>query len=170
MASLMEELLTVLKDEKACYDSLLELNEPKRSSIVNSRIEDLTKVTMTEETLASRLKNLEKKRLQVLRDMAVVLGKDGQELSVTNMIDLLSGQPDNRKALTEARDALVQSAQKMRFMNEQNQILLNQAMEMVEMDLTLLKSMKQAPETANYNRYAANTGDLLGSGGFDAKQ
>ncbi len=170
MASLMEELLTVLKDEKACYDTLLELSEPKRASIVKSQIENLTRVTMEEETLASRLKNLEKKRLQVLRDMAVVLGKDGQELSVTNMIDLLSGQPDNQRALTEARDALVQSASKMRFMNEQNMILLNQAREMVEMDLTLLKSMKQAPETANYNRYAANTGDLLGSGGFDAKQ
>ncbi len=170
MASLMEELLTVLKDEKACYDSLLELNEPKRAAIVKSRIEELTRVTMKEEALASRIRNLEKKRFQVLKDMAVVLGRDGQELTVTEMIGLLSGQPDNQKALTEARDALVQTASEMHFMNEQNQILLNQAMEMVEMDLTLLKSMKQAPETANYNRYAANTGDLLGSGGFDAKQ
>lgn len=41
---------------------------------------------------------------------------------------------------------------------------------MVEFDLTLLKSMRQAPETANYNKNACNTGDLLGSSGFDAKQ
>ncbi len=170
MASLMEELLTVLKDEKKSYDALLELNEPKRKAIVKSQIEDLSKLTIEEERLASRLKNLEKKRLQVLRDMAVVLGKDGQELTVTAMIDLLSGQPENQRALTEARDALVDAASKEHFMNEQNQVLLTQAMEMVDFDLTLLKSMKQAPETANYNRYAANTGDILGSGGFDAKQ
>ena len=48
--------------------------------------------------------------------------------------------------------------------------LLKQAMEMVEFDLTLLKSMRQAPETANYNKNAYNTGDLLGGSGFDAKQ
>ena len=45
-----------------------------------------------------------------------------------------------------------------------------QAMELVEFDMALLKSMRQAPETANYNRQAYNTGELLGSGGFDAKQ
>ena len=48
--------------------------------------------------------------------------------------------------------------------------LVNQAMELVEFDMALLKSMRQAPETANYNRQAYNTGELLGSGGFDAKQ
>ena len=58
----------------------------------------------------------------------------------------------------------------MEAINEQNEILLNQALEMVEFDLTLLKSMRQAPETANYNKNACNTGDLLGSSGFDAKQ
>ena len=58
----------------------------------------------------------------------------------------------------------------MEAINEQNEILLNQALEMVEFDLTLLKSMRQAPETANYNKIACNTGDLLGSSGFDAKQ
>jgi hypothetical protein len=31
--------------------------------------------------------------------------------------------------------------------------------------------MKQAPETANYNKQAANTGDLfIGASKFDAKQ
>ena len=58
----------------------------------------------------------------------------------------------------------------MRTINQQNEVLLKQALEMVEFDLTLLKSMRQAPETANYNRNAYNTGDLLGGGGFDAKQ
>ena len=58
----------------------------------------------------------------------------------------------------------------MQFMNQQNQILLQQALEMVEFDLTLFKSLRQAPETANYDKNAYNTGELLGSGGFDAKQ
>ncbi len=48
----------------------------------------------------------------------------------------------------------------MKNINEQNQTLVNQAMELVEFDMALLKSMRQAPETANYNRQAYNTGEL----------
>ena len=58
----------------------------------------------------------------------------------------------------------------MKKWNEQNQVLLQNALEMVEFDLTLFKSLRQAPETANYDSNAYNTGTLLGSSGFDAKQ
>ena len=68
------------------------------------------------------------------------------------------------------KEKLLLTGKKMATVNQQNEILLKQAMEMVEFDLTLLKSMRQAPETANYNKHAYNTGDLLGSSGFDAKQ
>ena len=57
-------------------------------------------------------------------------------------------------------------------MNEQNRILIENALEMVEFDMNMLQAMKAAPETANYNRGAFNTGTLMGvdAGGFDAKQ
>ena len=58
----------------------------------------------------------------------------------------------------------------MERINQLNKALIAQAMEMCEFDITLFKSMRQAPETANYNRNAYNTGSILGSGGFDAKQ
>ena len=41
---------------------------------------------------------------------------------------------------------------------------------MPKLDITLFKSMRQAPETANYDKNAYNTGTLLGGSGFDAKQ
>ena len=58
----------------------------------------------------------------------------------------------------------------MQKINELNSQLLAQAIELAEFDITLFKSMRQAPETANYDRNAYNTGDILGSSGFDAKQ
>jgi hypothetical protein len=58
----------------------------------------------------------------------------------------------------------------MQEINQQNEVLLKQAMELTEFDLTLFRSMRQAPETANYDKNAYNTGSLLGGGGFDAKQ
>ena len=102
--------------------------------------------------------------------MSVVLGRDNETLTVTELILKLEKQPKEQEALTGARDRLIKAATNMQFMNDQNAVLLSQAIEMVEFDLTLFKSMRQAPETANYGRDAINTGDILPSGGFDAKQ
>ena len=170
MASLVDDLLDVMGQETAGYEKLYGLAEEKRQGIVNRDLEAMETATSKESDVASELKNLENRRVKILKDMSVVLGKDNETLTVTQVILLLSKQPQEQQALTEARDNLIKAASNMQFMNTQNQILLNQAMEMVEFDLTLFKSMRQAPETANYDRNAYNTGDILPSGGFDAKQ
>jgi len=91
-------------------------------------------------------------------------------MTINRMIGYLENQPREQQMLAERRDRLLEVGTKMQTLNHQNEALLKQAMEMVEFDLTLLKSMRQAPETANYNKNAYNTGDLLGGSGFDAKQ
>ena len=79
-------------------------------------------------------------------------------------------QPDIQSKLTETRDSLLDTADQMQKINDLNSQLLVQAIEMTEFDITLFKSMRQAPETANYDKSAYNTGTILGSSGFDAKQ
>lgn len=170
MASLVEELREGMKKEEACYTRLLDLADTKRQAIIAGAVADLEQVTATEEEISSDLKNLEKKRVRILRDMAVVLGHDGEQFTVTQVIEQMSSQPQEQKELTEARDALVDVASRLQAANAQNSILLQQALEMVEFDLTLFKSLKQAPETANYDKNAYNTGELLGGSSFDTSQ
>ena len=159
MASLMEDLIDVLNKEEEQYQGLIELGKKKREVVIRADIKTLDEITATEQEVASNLQNLAKKRTRVLNDMATVLGRNPGDVTITKMISYLEEQPVEQKQLKE-----------MAAINEQNEILLNQALEMVEFDLTLLKSMRQAPETANYNKNACNTGDLLGSSGFDTKQ
>lgn len=170
MASLIDELLSVLTDEKAGYDKILALSDDKRNAIVHGEVSKLEEVTSREEDIASDLKNLSRRQEQVMKDMAVVLGRDNEKLTVSGLIPLLKDQPREQEELTKAKDALVDSARKVQFWNQQNQTLLKQALEMVDFDLTLYRSMRQAPETANYDKNAYNTGDLLGGGSFDSKQ
>ncbi len=170
MASLMEDLLDVLGKEEAEYQKLVEIAEQKRDAVIKGDIGQLGEVTIKEQDAASELLNLSHKRTQVLADMAVVLGKDPKELTITKMIGYLEKQPTEQEKLTKQRDRLLEVGSQMRILNQQNESLLKQALEMVEFDLTLLKSMRQAPETANYDKNAYNTGDILGSSGFDAKQ
>ena len=153
MASLMEELLDVLGKEEKQYQELITLATEKTDAVVQGNIEHLTDVTTREQDAASVLLNLSNKRNRVLTDMATVLGQSPEEMTITKMIGYLNKQPKEQEALTRQRDAL-----------------LKQALEMVEFDLTLLRSTRQAPETANYDKNAYNTGDILGSSGFDAKQ
>lgn len=170
MASLVEELLSVLDEETSRYEELYGVSVDKRETIVHRDLEGLEKVSARESSISGALKNLENKRVKILKDMSVVLGRDDETLSVTEIILMLDKQPKEQEALTEARDRLVKAATNMQFMNQQNAVLLSQAIEMVEFDLTLFKSMRQAPETANYGKDAYSTGDILPTGGFDAKQ
>lgn len=170
MASLMEDLLEVLGKEEAEYQKLVAIAEEKRDAVIKGDIKLLDTVTVKEQDAASALLNLSNKRTQVLTDMATVLGKNPEEITITKMIGYLEKQPVEQEKLIKQRDRLLEVGTQMQLLNRQNEALLQQALELVEFDLTLLKSMRQAPETANYDKNAYNTGDILGSSGFDAKQ
>ena len=170
MASLAEELYSVMCEEKKGYDELYDLSQKKRKAIVKRNLQELQDINTQEETITSRLKNLENRRIKNLTDMSVVMGHDDEILTVTQVIDLLDNQPEEQKHLKDVKRELVNSATRMHQLNEQIQVLLNQALEMTEFDLNLFENMKKAPETANYDKHAYNTGDVLPSGGFDLKQ
>ncbi|EOT22451.1 hypothetical protein C805_03299 [Eubacterium sp. 14-2] len=170
MASLMEDFISILEKENGEYERLTELSQEKRQIIIDGNIPALEEITSREQEVTSVLKNLENKREEVVNDMSIVLSKKPEELTITNMIAFLNKQPKEQQQLKELKEKLRTTLEKMADINAQNEVLLKHAIEMTEFDLTLFKSMRQAPTTANYDKRANNTGDLLGSSGFDAKQ
>lgn len=170
MASLMENLLTVLEQENTEYQRLTSLSQEKKQTIINADIPGLEEITGKEQEIASNIRNLENKRQEVINDMAIVLSKEPKDLTITNMIAFLNKQPEEQEKLRSIQTKLRETLGRMAQINQQNELLLRQAMEMVEFDLTLFRSMRQAPTTANYDKHAYNTGDLLGGSGFDFHQ
>ena len=170
MASLMDDLKDVLQQENRQYQELIALSEEKCQVLVRGDVNRLEQITALEQQQTDVLHQYEMKRKSILKDMAEVLGKDPETFTVDAMIRALASQPEEQSRLIQLRDQLRITLHKMAEINTQNQALIKQALEMVEFDLTLFRSLRQAPETANYNKSAYNTGDLLGSGGFDAKQ
>lgn len=83
-------------------------------------------------------------QVQLLKDIANVLGRTEEKMTVTRLITLLESQPDVQKKLTEARDRLLAAASRMNHLNDQNVALIKQAIELNEFDLTLFKSLRQA--------------------------
>lgn len=170
MASLMDNLVEVLEEENVQYEHLVELSKNKRQAIISADIAHLSKITEQEQEISGFLRNLDIRRDAILKDMADVLGKDFEEMTVTRLIGYLGQQPKEQERLSKVRAKILTTGNEMQQWNKRNEALLNQALEMVEFDLTLFKSMRQAPETANYDKNAYSTGDLLGDAGFDAKQ
>lgn len=172
MASLMENLIEVLGKECVEYEGLLELSQRKTPVIIKGDLEALQKITEDEQNYASRLANLEKTRSVVYADIANVINKDVNTLKLDYLIAMLESRPAERDALAALHDRLKTAVRGLQRVNEQNRELLTNALEMVEFELNLLQATKSAPETANYNRGAYNTGNTMGvaPGGFDAKQ
>ena len=170
MASLVDELVNILREETRLYCALEECADEKTQILVRADVPALEKLTIVEQARSDELLALSNKQVQVLNDIKTVLGRTEEKLTVTMLIGYLASQPQVQETLTIARDDLMAAARRVQDKNQQNVILLQHAIEMTEFDITLFKSMRQAPETANYNKNAYNTGVLLGSSGFDAKQ
>ena len=170
MASLMDELLLTMEGERSQYEKLISLNGEKKDSIIHKKLDVLEAITAQEQAIADSLLELEHRRAELLRHIAAVMGHDGEQITVSWMIDNLSNQPVEQKQLINAKSKLQEAASNVQVLNFQTQNLLRQAIEMVEFDITLIKSARQAPQTSNYGRDAETTGDLLGKSGFDAKQ
>lgn len=170
MASLVEELIDVLNEEEKMYQIFMEFGEQKRQILIKADVPALNALTAKEQTTSDDLLVLSNKQSRILQDIATVLGKTEEQMTVSRLIELMSTQPGIQKQLIDARDQLLETAARVAEMNRQNEVLIQQAIEMAEFDITLFKSLRQAPETANYDKNAYNTGTLLGSSGFDTKQ
>ena len=70
MASLIEELITTLKEETVEYEALLELSTEKTGIIVRDDIQNLNEMVAKEQSHLDRIANLEKKRTEVMKDIA----------------------------------------------------------------------------------------------------
>lgn len=172
MASLMENLISLLQEETAMYQQLLELSMKKTPVIVGGDLESLQKITDEEQTIVARINHLDAQREEVTGDIANVLNKDVANLKLADIVTMMSQRPQEQKTLAQTHDRLKEVLADVSRVNEQNRELIRSSLELVEFDMNLIHSMRRAPETANYNKGAFSAGATIGGsrGSFDAKQ
>lgn len=168
MASLIEELITTLKEETFEYEALLELSTEKTGIIVRDDIQNLNEMVAKEQSHLDRIANLEKKRTEVMKDIAIVLNKDVNTLTVKGISELLEGQKKEQQELSQTRDKLKKLLTGVEAVNEMNKGLIEEALEMINFNINYINGLSQLPETANYTRDAYNQ-NQMGLSTFDAK-
>lgn len=172
MASLIDTLVEILNKEDEEYQKLLDLSEGKTSVIVKGDLNALSLITDKEQEIVTKLNGFETQREKTMTEIAKILNTDVRGLKLETLINLLDKKPKEQKALSQVHDKLHVTLYEMKLVNERNAELLKSAMEMVDFNMNLIQAMRKAPETANYNKGAYNTGDQIGLrvGSFDAKQ
>ena len=172
MASLMEVLIDVLEKENQEYEKLLILSMKKTPVIVSEDLNELSKITDEEQIIVSRINHLDAQRNEAINDIANVLNKDVDQLKIVDLIKMLAARPKEQEKLAVVFDKLQENVRNVKRTNEQNRELILQALELVQFNMNVLQSVNKAPETANYNKGAYNTGDMIGMSNkaFDAKQ
>lgn len=172
MASLMEDLISILEQEDSLYEDLLKLSMSKTPVLISGDLEALSRITEDEQEIVNKVNALDKKREEGMKDIANVLGKDVKTLKLTDLIEILRSRPAEQNRLAAIYDKLSDTIGQMKRTNEQNRELIESSLEMVQFDMNVLQAYKAAPETANYSKNALNSGAYMGNmkGGFDAKQ
>ena len=168
----MQVLIETLDKEEKEYEALLELTKKKTPIIVEGDVEKLQNITDEEQMVIDRLAALDKEREQAMADIADVINRDVKTLKLSYLIDMLDKRPKEREALAELHDRIKATVGELKTINDQNRVLIEQSLDIVDFNLNLVRSMRQAPETGNYTRSAGIAGDHMGgsAGGFDAKQ
>lgn len=169
MASLMEEFINVLEQEEVKYAQLVEVSRSKTDTIIYSKIDALQDITEQEQLLLEEIGKLDHQRRTLRKDMSSVLNIKVEELTLLNLADMFKTRPEDQQRLMDLREKLRLTLIEVAKINKENDVLLKQALEMLEFDMTLVKSMKQAPTTANYTNKAYSAEVQLPQGGFDTK-
>ncbi|MCR5153437.1 MAG: flagellar protein FlgN [Lachnospiraceae bacterium] len=169
MASLIEELISTLSEEKAIYEELVPVARRKTQAIVDNNLDDVRNITEEEQEYVTRVQALEQKRLTVMKNIGLVMNRKGT-LKVSDVTEMLDKQPEQKKALTEIQMDLKKVLNELGEVNGHNKVLIEQSLEMISFNMNLLRSTRIVPGN-NYTR-SAGQWDMTASetGMFDAKQ
>ncbi len=170
MASLIDELIDILEQETEEYHQLIDVSSKKTKAIVKNDLDELRRITAVEQDYVGKLVNLEKKREDVTADIALVLNKKKEEMTVKSLIPILQSQKEVQDRLILVHDNIRKVLKDFQMVNEINKNLIKESLELIEFNMNLVTGMYQAPEVANYSKDAFNVNPSMDLGVFDAKQ
>lgn len=161
MASLVEELIQVMEQECEIYEALDQVSDKKTETIVKGDIEALQKITEHEQNVVDDILILEKKRQNIVNNIAVVLNQNPKTMTIADIVRIMEKQPEFSRPLSELHQRLRTVVLRLQQTNAHDRELLENALEMTEFSINVLQTAGQAPETANYDK-KSYSGDMLG--------
>lgn len=170
MASVIQELISILKEEQQIYDELIPIASEKTKVIIKNNLESLQKITEQEQEFVDRVTVLEKKRSEVIVNIGIILNRKAADINIRDIIKVLENSPEEQKELSLLHDNLKRTVQRLVDINVQNKSLIEQSLDMIEFNMNLIQSTRMSPGN-NYSKGAVTVdAPVFQTGTFDTKQ
>lgn len=150
MPGLISRLIDVLNEQAEYYEQLHALSIEKKDVIIKNEIENLQKITDIENILVSKYQKLDRTRLTITNDIALVLNKNASELTLSALVVLMEGQPEYDD-LTKVYNRLHSSINDLRASNEQNKLLIESSLDYIDYTMNVMRTSME-PEQSTYGR------------------
>jgi flagellar biosynthesis/type III secretory pathway chaperone len=171
VASLIQELIDVLKEETEVYQQLIPIANEKTRVIVQNDLDALQNITDQEQQVADRVNALEHKREQTVLNIQTVLNKRSEPFTLGTLINLLGKQPKEQRTLSLLRDSLKSNVATLVEINSRNKLLIEQSLEMIEFNMNVLNSARMPVDNSTYTSSASEYhAPVPGTGMFDTRQ
>ncbi len=166
MAGLIDELIVVLDEMNDLYEQLIKSGKDKLEVIIKNNIEELQKINADENVLVGKTLKLDKKREELFSDIAFVLNKNPEDMTLTNLIEYIDKQAESEN-VRKARDKASELLAELKKTNEHNRMLIEESLSQAEFSMNLLRgSLSKRPYYCDTLGNEIPTGDRL----FDIKQ
>jgi len=156
MAGMINQFIDILSEQTLRCEELLGLAKEKKDVIIKNDIDELQKITNLENMVISQNNRLERTRTALLKDIAEVLGKRGQDMDLKALLEAMEGQAE-QQPLREAGEKLRGILAELKEANEFNASLIQNALEYIDYSLNVIRTSEQL-EGPEYPEHIAPTG------------
>jgi len=133
-----EKIAESLRLTSELYDQLIELSVQKKEAIIRNRMDDIMQLLARESRLLKRMAEAEKLRTEAVRQFQQQEGYLSREPMTLWVVSKLVSNPAQKTALQDGIRRLAEQAEQLRRLNETNQLLVQQALDFVDLTLDLL--------------------------------
>jgi flagellar biosynthesis/type III secretory pathway chaperone len=138
LAGLINELISLLEIQTKGYDELLVLSKEKRRVVIENDVDMLSKITQAENSIIGQTQKAEAKRLEVMNDMATVLGQNPDDLTIKRLAELIEGQAEHNN-LVEAGKRLRAVLDELKEENDRNSVLIQSSLDYIDFTVNLVR-------------------------------
>ena len=152
MGENIEELYNILSDEYELYQKLKNTASEKNDAIIENDIDDLAKVVEKEDELLAEIEEYEEKRTNIITKLADRFDLK-EDFQYSNLINNFPEEWQDK--FSELRSKLLEVIDEIHEKNEENTMLLDEAIKLNNFSLNML-SKAVSPENGTYDKKQTN--------------
>lgn len=160
---MVKQLLSTLLELVEIHGTLNELADQKNTYLINQDVSKLEQVVRAENKLVHRLQVLEGIRTKQVSQLLTPFEIPLVDQTMTTLLEQLEGE--DKKQLLYSSDQLVLQVQQLKQKNEQNQLLIKDALQFIHVSIDALMPQEDYQYTGKQDEMATTPGRSL----FDSK-